>query len=62
MRTIKSKYAEASGYFATTIKLIEEEISEKGACREFDEKVIQVSTHHFKRQQDIKGDFFMKYL
>ena len=53
LRTIKSQYAEASGYFGTTMKLIDEEISEKGACREFDEKLIQVSAHHLfiKSQQ-----------
>ena len=37
------KYAEAHGHFATAVKLIEEEISEKGVSRALDEQLIKVS-------------------
>lgn len=37
------KYAEASGHFASLVKMIEEEISVKGTNKELDEKLIHVS-------------------
>ena len=43
LRSFCIDYAEACGHFATAIKLIEQEINEKGASRILDEKLIQVS-------------------
>ena len=43
LRKFKMRYAEVSGHFATLVKLIEEEISIKGASKELDEKLIWVS-------------------
>lgn len=43
LRSFCIDYAEACGHFATAVKLIEQEINEKGASRILDEKLIQVS-------------------
>lgn len=43
LRAFCIDYAEACGHFATAVKLIEQEISEKGANRALDEKLIHVS-------------------
>lgn len=44
LRSFCIDYAEACGHFATAVKLIEQEINEKGPSRILDEKLIQVST------------------
>ena len=43
LTAFKIKYAEASGHFAIVFKMIEHEISIKGASRYLDEKLIMVS-------------------